>query len=270
MADPVFQPEEHANESMSQGTPLEATRPFDIVQLPTKGRLYTEGPLAGRDHVEVYYLTAKEEDILTAPNIIQSGKMLDILLKSVLKDRSIDPAKMYLGDRNTILVWLRSTGYGAEYPATIQCEFCSSHFINTFDLSSLDVRTLDIEPDEDGLFSVQLPATKRIARVQFLTAEADAALDAAIEQRAKKLGSGGNPMTARLQAYVQEIDGLEPDAKRGFIEQLPVADARAIRKFIADHEPSVVMKQDAVCTECGKTNQEVTVPVTARFFWPDA
>lgn len=270
MADPILQPEEHANESRPAGTPLEPTRPFDIVQLPTKGKLYREGPLAGRDHVEVYYLTAKEEDILTAPNIIQSGKMLDILLKSALKDRSIDPGKMFLGDRNTILVWLRSTGYGAEYKASIQCEFCGSHFANTFDLSALDVRELDIDPDESGLFPVTLPVTKRTVRVQFLTAEADAALDKAIEQRAKKLGGGGSPMTMRLQAYVQEVEGLDPDEKRSFIETLPVADSRAIRKFIADHEPSVVMKQDAICTECGKTNQEVSVPVTTRFFWPDA
>jgi len=270
MADPILQPEEHANEQRATASPTESIRPFDVVKLPTLGKLYTDGPLAGVEYVEVHYLTAKEEDILTSTNLIQSGKMIDALLRSVLRDRTIDPQKMFLGDRNTILVWLRSTGYGAEYEVELQCGACGDRFAHTFDLSALDVRELDITPDEDGLFSLDLPVTKETVRLRFLTAEEDAEIDKQVALRTRKLGGGGNPMTARLLAYVKDVVGKDDNERKAFIESLPVRDTRAIRKFIADYEPSVVMQQDAQCTKCGHLNEEVGVPVTAQFFWPDA
>jgi len=267
MSDPVFQPEEHAAENATRSGELSNQRPFDIVTLPSKGLLYTEGPLKGKEELEVYYLTAKEEDILTAPNLLRSGRVMDHLLRSVLVDRSINPEDLYLGDRNAILVWLRSTGYGAEYPVDISCRFCNSTFEHEFDLSELDIRFLEKEPDEEGLF--YLPVTKKTVRVRFLTVADDYAVDKLVEQRAKKTGGSGNPMTAKLMAHVRDVEGLEPDARKNFIESLPVRDSKAIRSFISKYEPSIVMRQDAKCKSCGELNEEVVIPITQRFFWPE-
>lgn len=271
MADPIFQPEEHSQESRPQGSADQTpTRPFDTVELPSRGKLYTEGPLKDADSIDVYYLTAKEEDILTAPNLLKSGKVIDHLLRSVLVNRDIDPTQLLLGDRNTILVWLRSTGYGSDYPVNLACKHCGKTFEWEFDLSTLDIRYMDSDPDEDGTFPIELPASKKTARIRFLTAKEDAQIDKAIEERSRKLKGSGNPMTMRLQAYVSEVEGLDADGKRNFIQTMPVRDTRKIRKFIADNEPSVIMKQDARCTACGEVNEEATVPITERFFWPDA
>lgn len=270
MSNPILQPEEYENDNRSHASGSQPSRPFDEVLLPSRGKLYASGPLAGKEAIEVYYLTAKEEDILTAPNLLRSGKVMYHLLKSVLVDKSIDPDKMLLGDRNAILVWLRSTGYGSEYPVNINCKHCNSRFLHEFDLSELNIRSLELEPNDDGLFEHTLPASKKTVRIRFITAEQDAAVDKSIEARAKKLGGTGNPMTLRLMAFVEEVVGLDQDEKKKFIETLPVADTRSIRKFIADNEPAIIMRQDAECTECGRINEEATVPITEHFFWPDA
>lgn len=271
MANPMLDPEGFEGEQRPTATPSEPSRPYDMVELPSHGLLYPEGhPLHGKTHIPVFYLTAKEEDILTSPNLIRSGKLLDHLLKAVIVEKGVEPEDMLLGDRNTIFVWLRSTGYGSEYSASLRCQHCGEQFTNTFDLAALDLRNLQVTPAEDGLFEVKLPTTGKTARVNFLTAREDAEVDSMIEKRAKKLGGTGNPMTAKLFAYVKDVDEVPADDLKSFIESLPVADSRAIRKFIADNEPTILMRQDADCTECGETNEEVPIPIGTSFFWPDA
>lgn len=270
MSDPVLQPEQFSAENRPHASAQEQTRPFDIVPLPSKGLLYKDSPLAGKDSIEVFYLTAKEEDILTAPNLLKSGKVMDHLLRAVLVDKNIDPQQLLLGDRNAILVWLRSTGYGAEYPVKITCSECGESFEHEFDLAALNVRFLEIQPDDDGCFTTELPVTKKTIRVKLFTAADDDAIDETVKKRAKKLGGTGNPMTTRLLAHIQDIEGMTADQVRQFIVTLNARDSRHIRKFIADLEPSVIMRQDATCTECGELNEEVVIPITTRFFWPDS
>jgi hypothetical protein len=271
MTDHILQPEEHANENIPvSSADQQPSRPFDIVPLPSKGLLYKDGPLAGKEALEVYYLTAKEEDILTAPNLLRSGKVMDVLLKAVMVDRKIDVSQLLLGDRNAILVWLRSTGYGADYPVALQCEHCNRKFEYTFDLGALDVRFLECEPDDEGLFGLDLPASKKFVRLKFLTGADDEELDKMIRMRAKKVGGTGNPMTVRLFKIVADVEGLDDNEKRRFLETLPAQDSRTIRKFIFNNEPTVLMQQDAECTECGEENAEVVIPITPRFFWPDS
>jgi hypothetical protein len=270
MSNPILQPEEHANENRPAPAPQQSdTRPFDVVPLPSKGLLYKEGPLAGLEAIEVYYLTAKEEDILTAPNLLRSGKVMDHLLKAVIINKKIDPAQLLLGDRNAILVWLRSTGYGKEYPVPLSCKHCGKTFAYEFDLAELDVRFLDTEPDADGLFAIDLPVSQKTARIKLLTAADDERVDSAVDSRARKLGGTGNPMTMRLFEHIVEIIGLDATETRKLIETMPVKDTRTIRKFIAGIEPSVIMRQDATCTQCGELNEEVVIPITPSFFWPD-
>lgn len=268
MANPILDPEGYENESRSS-SPVELTRSFDVVELPSRGKLY-KNQLKDKTHIEVYYLTAKEEDILTSSNMLSSGKMFDYLIKSVLVDKSIDPSQLLLGDRNTILTWLRSTGYGSDYPVEVKCSYCNNRFVNEFDLSKLEMRYLDIDPDEDGLFEITLPVSKRRVRVSFLTAGEAALIEERISTRSKKLGGSGNPMTEKLMSYIKEIDGISNQDKKSFIERMPVKDSREIRRWINEHDPDLIMKQDVKCVKCGELNEEVTIPITVNFFWPDA
>ena len=221
MANPILDPEGHASDNVTASPTNEQVRPFDLVELPSKGKLYA-GELKDKTHVEVFYLTAKEEDILTSPNMVNSGKMFEYLLKSVFVNKNIDPSDLLLGDRNTLLTWLRTTGYGSDYNAQLQCTSCNGKFEYTFNLAALDLRYLTVEPDADGTFDVFLPVTKKTAKVCFLTAREDAEVDEVVASRSQKLGGTGNPMTEKLRKYIKEIDGVPTDKLKDFsLDEVP-------------------------------------------------
>lgn len=245
--------------------------PFDIVPLPSRGKLYKTGPLAGQDMIEVHYLTAIEEDILTSPNLLQSGKMLDTLIKSVVKNKTIEPEKLLLGDRNAIMVWLRSTGYGAEYPVKIGCNQCSNEFIKEFDLGSLEVKYLEEEPDSDGHFSFTLPVSRKTITFKLLTSEDELTIIRKVESMQKKMGTPiNNTNTLKLMTSVVAVDGnSDPVAIKKFVETMPIKDSKAFREFVNEFEPGIIMKQECVCPQCGNTSQEV-IPIRSNFFWPDS
>jgi len=246
--------------------------PFDIVELPSKGLVYPKGSkLHGKDSLEVQYLTATQEDILTSPNLIQTGKMIPALIKSVMRDRTIDVNELILGDRNTILIWLRSTGYGADYPVRLQCSECNAQYEYEFDLSAFDIKTLAVTPDENGYFSFTLPVTKKEIKFRFMTGKDESEIANAISSRRKKLKSQIDPsLTMKMQKLIQSIDGNEDKGDiRKFIAMMPVKDSKAFRQYLLEIEPGVEMKQDAVCSSCGEVTEEV-VPIQPNFFWPDS
>jgi len=249
----------------------EYTIPFDIVPLPSRGLLYKDGPLAGAESVEVHYLTAIQEDILTSPNLLASGEMLDTLIGSVLKDKTINPASLSLGDRNAIVIWLRSTGYGAEYPVRLVCNSCNSEWENEFDLSTLNVRELEILPDNDGLFIFKLPQLKTNIRFRMLTSEDENNILKRVEAIQRKQGSSiDNSMSLKMMASIVEVDGVQDSlAIKSFVESMPVRDARAFREYVNKIEPGVLMTQEATCPKCKNVSQEV-IPIRGNFFWPDS
>ena len=245
--------------------------PFDVIELPSGGKLYKGTTLEGKSSLEVQYLTAAQEDILTSPNLLQSGKILDVLIKSVLKDKSINPAELLLGDRNMIVTWLRSTGYGEEYIVELSCQSCGHSFENTFDLSTLDVKELEKDPDEDGLFSCKLPVRKNEVKFSLLTSGDELNIMKKIEDRKKITKSQiTNASTIRMKYIVKSIDGNSDQMFiSNYIDSMPVKDSRFLRKMINELEPGIVMSQLVTCPACGAENME-DIPIRANFFWPDA
>jgi len=249
----------------------EYTIPFDVIHLPSKGLLYKDGPLAGLESVECHYLTAIQEDILTSPNLLSSGKMLDALLKSVLKDKSIDPSKLTLGDRNAIIIWLRSTGYGSDYPVSINCRSCGKDWENSFDLGGLKIRELEIVPNDEGLFELVLPQTKAKILFRFITSEDEITILRKVEAAQRKQGAiVDNSMSLKMMTSIVEVNGnRDPFVIRKFVEFMPVRDSRAFREYVNNNEPGVIMSQECECTSCGNVSTEV-IPIRGNFFWPDS
>ena len=92
--------------------------PTEMVDLPSKGYFYVEGHPLSKGKVEVKYMTAKEEDILTSKSLIQQGTVIDVLLQSLIVEKSIKIDEMLIGDKNAIMVAARILGYGKEYEFT--------------------------------------------------------------------------------------------------------------------------------------------------------
>lgn len=255
-----------------QQVPTESTRQFDLVPLPSRGKLYPKNhPLYGIEAVECYYLTAREEDILTSPNLIRSGNMLNAVLKSVLVDRTIDASKMLLADRNAIMIWLRSTGYGPEYDVILTCNSCDESFHGTFDLSALDEYISEELPNDDGEFTFTLPVSKKTITFKLMTGEDENDVHKLSVARKEKLNvQVDNSITARFLKMITSVEGnTDLNVIRDFIDIMPIKDSREFKKYREKVESQLIMKQDITCTRCGALNAEVSIPITGAFFWPD-
>ena len=139
-------PETYEPQGNSQPT-LQFVTPTEIVDLPSKGLYYLEGhPLHNKDAIEIRYMTAKDEDILTSTTLLQKGLAIDRLLQNVIVPKNINVDDLLVGDKNAILVAARITGYGANYDAQVRCPICNSAVDYSFDLSNIETKeTIDFE-----------------------------------------------------------------------------------------------------------------------------
>jgi len=87
--------------------------PTEIVELPSKGLVYPQDNPLSSGKIEMKYMTAKEEDILTNQSYIQNGTVLDKLLQSLIVSK-IDYKDLIVGDKNALLIAARILGYGKD------------------------------------------------------------------------------------------------------------------------------------------------------------
>ncbi len=191
--------------------------PIESVPLPSKGLIYPiDSPLYGKETLEIRPMTAKEEDILTSRALIKKGTVLTELMKSCLVDKNIDPDMLISGDRNAVMIALRITGYGAEYKVDVDCPACGVTSNNTFDLSELAIKRLDIDPVADGanLFELQLPVTKKTLQVKFLTGHDEQDIVVTSERKKKQgLQKNDTVVTDRLTRSIISVDGIRDKNK---------------------------------------------------------
>lgn len=246
--------------------------PVDAVPLPSKGLIYPDDhPLKNKDMVEYKAMTAREEDILMNAALIKKGTVVYELIKSCLVDKRIDPADLISGDRNALMIAIRATGYDTIYSPSFECPRCSHKNTLNIDLSELPIRSLEIEPVRDGenLFTYTLPFTKKEVQFKFLTVKEEESLIADLNM-AKKKNIGPSAITARLRTSIAAVDG---NSSRSFIaqfvENMPAKDSLALRKYIDENEPGVLMNSDFTCIECDHSDT-IVIPMDATFFWPNA
>ena len=246
--------------------------PRDYVILPSKGRVYpVESPLHNMEEIEVRHLTAADEDILTSRALLRSGKAIDTLLDNVIVNKSIKSEDLVSGDKNAIMTFLRITGYGPEYNIEITCPGCGEDSKAEFDLTQLNMNMLDVNPVGEGLnrFEFKMPSGT-IVHFKFLTSKEEKIISDE-QDRIKKMTNSplDHNITLRLQHQLISIDGNEdPTYIQNYINVMNVRDSRAFRKYFEGAEPDVIMKQKFTCALCGH-GEEVDIPVTVDFFWPD-
>lgn len=247
--------------------------PHELAPLPSSGKCYpVESSLHGAEAVEIKAMTAREEDILTSQALLKKGTVVTELIKSCLVDKSISVLDLLSGDRNALMVAIRVTGYGPEYNAELECTECGVKSPHDFDLAALPIKRLELEPVVTGenLFEFLLPHTKKTVKFKFMTGRDEEEM-LATSQKQKKLGlSGESAVTSSLLHTIVSIDGVEDRAKvANFVKVMPARDSLALRNFIKDNEPGIMMKQETTCGACGHS-EEVTMPLGITFLWPSA
>ena len=236
--------------------------PTETVELPSRGLLYPEGNPLRSGKIEMKYMTAKEEDILTNQSFIQKGTVLDKLLQSLIINKDIKTEDLFVGDKNALFVAARILGYGKEYKVTIAGKS------ETIDLTELENKPINEELFLKGVnkFTYKLESTGTILEFKLLNGHDEKKIERELAGL-KKLSPNSSPeLTTRLKHVILSVDGKEETKDiRDFVDNYFLArDARAFRKYVSDLSPDVDMEY---VLEGG---EEVSVPIGLNFFWPDA
>jgi len=268
-----------ANE-VNESLVKESKFPTEIIDLPSEGKLYPEGSPLSSGKVEMKYMTAKEEDILTSSNLIQKGVVIDTLLRALIvsngSGRSVNYNDLVIGDKNAIMVAARVLGYGSDYPVEMSCPACGVKQKQSIDLTALKNKNVSGDPaDMDGLFTFKLPVSKKVLTFKVLT-HADEQLVVAESKRMKKKKVGGNgvtyELTSRFKYMIVAIDGEEDKTNiRSFVEnEFLSRDSLAFRQHVESVSPDVDMTVYFECDSCGHEDATVQMPMNVQFFWPRA
>ena len=138
---------------------------YDVIPIPSKGECYKHK--IGK--VPVSYLTAWDENLIVSPNLYRDGTFIDYLLKEKIMNDKIDPLYLLPGDRDAIILWLRATGYGNEFPVTATDDVTGEQFESIVDLSKIKFKEFNLIGDEDGYFDFKLPLSGDDIKFKFLT-----------------------------------------------------------------------------------------------------
>jgi hypothetical protein len=236
--------------------------PTEEIDLPSKGKLYPKDNPLSSGKVEMKYMTAKEEDILTNQSYIQKGTVLDKLLKSLIIDKNINLDDLIVGDKNALLVGSRILGYGKDYDINY------GGTTHTIDLTTLENKPFDVNSVEQGKneFNFTLPSNNTVITYKLLTGKDEKSVDREISGL-KKINKDSSPeLTTRLKHMILSVDGKE-DKKdiRDFVDNYFLArDSRAFREHIKETQPDVDLNYVL------ESGEEVAVPIGLNFFWPDA
>jgi len=242
--------------------------PTDEIELPSQGKYYPNN----QKSVKVQYLTAEDENILTSPELIKNGRVLDVLLEHAIIDKGLRPEDMLIGDKNAILLALRSTGYGDDYEVKMSCPECTEQYPTKVKLSSLKHKGMSIEPDQNGEFLVELPKMKAQVKFRLLTGKDENYLNKKVEsvKKLKKNTGTSNLLTERFILQLMEFNGNRDKIYiSNAISKMPIADSYYLREYIGIVEPGVDMETEFECKHCGHVYEDV-VPITAKLFWPNA
>ena len=236
--------------------------PTETIELPSKGILYPEDSELAKGTIEMKYMTAREEDILTNQSYIQKGTVLDKLMKSLIVSK-IDYNSLLLGDKNAIMVAARVLGYGKDYKFTYNGE---NH---TVDLSKLENKDLNenLFKDKTNEFTFKLPHSGNEVTFKLLTHKDEQDISRELEGL-KKINKDSSPeLTTRLKHLITSVNGeREKKDIREFVDNYLLArDSRALREYVKQIQPDVDLTFFPDSYESG-----VSIPIGVNFFWPDA
>jgi hypothetical protein len=239
--------------------------PTEMVELPSKGLLYSKDSSLSSGKIEMKYMTAKEEDILTNANYIKQGVVIDRLLKSLIISE-VNYDDILVGDKNAMMIAARILAYGKEY------EFEYDGVKQVVDLSKIEPKPLSLELEKatENEFSFTLPSTGNTITFRLLTHGEDIKIDQEVKGLQKISKDIGSDITVRLSHLVTSINGdRNQKSIRDFVNNYFLArDAREFRKYYSSLNPDL----DLTTTLTNSTGDEedVDLPIGLNIFWPDA
>ena len=244
--------------------------PTETVALPSKGLLYPETSPLAKGEIEMKYMTAKEEDILTNSNYLKNGTVIDKLLQALIVT-PIDYNELLIGDKNAVLIAARVLGYGKDYTFKYLNQR-GQEVEATVDLSQLNEKQLDESLFNAGMneLSFSLPKSGNVVTFKLLSHGDEKKIEAEIKGLQKVNPNGSFDITTRFKYMITSING-DRDIKsiRDFIDNAFLApDARALRDYYNQVQPDINLT--FIPDDESYTGEGMAIPISLNFFWPDS
>ena len=238
--------------------------PSEMIDLPSKGKLYPKDSPLSEGKIEVKYMTAKEEDILTSQNLIKKGIVIDRLLDSLIITKGVKSDDLILGDKNAVMVAARILAYGPEYTCKVTTPNGDTSE-QTFNLADCPFKNID-ESITENTFDCELPISKTKIKFSLLKGKDESMIEKDL-QASKKIGTSVSPeLTTRLRYIIKEVDG---DDSQSIINQtatnMLARDSMFLREELQRVSPDILLEQEI---EIGGETVKVDIPMTVGFFWP--
>lgn len=247
--------------------------PSEVVDLPSKGWFYDQSSPLASGRIDIKYMTAKEEDILTSQNLIKKGIVLDKLLEQLIITPGVKLDDILVGDKNAIFIAARVLAYGKDYKIKFKDPSTGDDVEDSIDLTQLDPREIDFNQYTRGenIFEYTLPHSERVVHWSLLTHSDEQAIDAEMKGM-KKFSKNKNEtseVTTRLKYVIKALDGDDDRARiKSFVDkELLARDSLAFREHIKENTPDLDMTFNFESEDTGYT-ERMTIPLGVDFFYP--
>jgi|KNS2Surf_BmetaT_FD_contig_31_7297961_length_1032_multi_2_in_0_out_0_1 hypothetical protein len=249
--------------------------PSEVVDLPSQGWFYDPTSPLASGKVDIKYMTAREEDILTSQNLIKKGVVLDKLLEALIVSPGVKLDDILTGDKNAIFIAARILAYGKDYKIKFKDPSNGEDVEDTVDLTKLENKEFDFEQHNRGqnLFEFELPFSKRKIHWSMLTHSDERTIDQELKSM-KKFSRDKNQsseVTTRLKYVIKALDGNEDKAAiKKFVDQeLLARDSLSFRNYVKENTPDIDLTFNFESEETGYT-ERMNLPLGVDFFYPSA
>jgi len=244
--------------------------PTEMVDLPSKGLVYPESSPLSKGQVEMKYMTAREEDILTNISFVRQGIVIDKLLESMIVS-PINYNDLVTADREQIMLAARILGYGKDYKFKYTDPDTGVQKDIVVDLSEVKEKEFDESKYTKGLneFTFTLPTSKVEITFKLLTLKDEKDIDAGAKNMKKIAPNKSEEITGRLKKTIVAVNGnREPKVIAEFVDNhLLAKDSRALREYISEMSPGVDLTF-SYTRDNGEVVEGLQIPITVDFFWP--
>ena len=225
-----------------------STLPSVIVPLSSKGLIYPETHPLRAGSVEMRYMTAYDEDILTNISYRQNGVVFDKLLESIILT-PVNINDISTVDRFGLIINARIIAYGSEYPVTISDPKTNKTYNRVIDLKKLKIKDFGLTPDKNGEFDYKVNDEYTI---KFKFATDDALSDSVSEFLAKTITQVNES---------RKIEDIKDFIRYNFFSY----DAKKFRTFVADNTPGIDLEIEFE-GDNGDTFKSL-FPIGPELFW---
>ena len=125
----------------------------------------------------------------------------------------------------------------------------------------------EVTVTDDGKYSVVLPKSNLTVVLKLLTGTDENRLTAEIEQNKKQ--NSEKLVTTQLIHMIESVNGNSTREAIDYVaHNIPSADSSFLRKTYKTVVPNVELNLGFQCENCSHT-EDMEVPLTAEFFWPE-